>query len=171
MNENDSSLCEVNASEENMDGRSTGCIVSNRLPFDARVFHFSDCVRPLNDCDCPSPDCVRHFRDCVFPLGNSVQPFCDCVYPLSNSVRHFCDCVYPLSDCVRHFRDCVSPLSDCVHPFGDCDAHACVDWGRDGDITPRPSLRTGRAVFPHPALQSVVYPCRGLVVLLFPGCA
>ena len=29
------------------------------------------------------------------------------------------------------------------------------DRGRDGDTTPRPSLRTGRADFPHPALRLV----------------
>ena len=29
------------------------------------------------------------------------------------------------------------------------------DRGRDGDATPRPSLQTGRADFPHPAFQLV----------------
>lgn len=27
-------------------------------------------------------------------------------------------------------------------------------WGRDGDVTPRPSHQTGLADFPHPAFQS-----------------
>ena len=36
------------------------------------------------------------------------------------------------------------------------------DRGRESEMNHSPSLRTGQADFPHPALQSVVLPTRGL---------
>ena len=40
------------------------------------------------------------------------------------------------------------------------------DWGRSEDATPRPSLQTGRADFPHPAFQSAI--CSIMETGLFP---
>jgi len=44
------------------------------------------------------------------------------------------------------------------------------DRGREGRLPGSPSLRTGRAVFSHPALRSIVLPQRGLAFTCMGRC-
>ena len=50
---------------------------------------------------------------------------------------------------VRIFATFTADLGEAIQWLKQCDR------GRDGDATPRPSLQTGRADFPHPAFQLV----------------